>query len=190
MNGGAQDDSSWLTSLLGAADYADNTAAHMLDQGRGGVASVLGFPVDMVNAGLGLAGMGSEYPFLGSEMIDDIIGAPAAAGRAVTGREEVVPQDAFQRIAGRVGREIRATAVPVGGALTAASRVGAERSSARWDSASSSNPPSIPAGLVGREAKYAVGSGLGAASRTKPPAIPRSATTSGPIFSARLAVSA
>ncbi|RLP27888.1 hypothetical protein [Mesorhizobium sp. YM1C-6-2] len=159
-----QDDSSWLTSLLGAADYADNTAAHMLDQGRGGVASVLGFPVDMVNAGLGLAGMGSEHPFLGSEMIDDIIGAPATAARAVTGREEVVPQDAFQRIAGRVGREIGATAVPLGGSLLAAERMGA-------DAVRRSGPltrffvePAVanPAGLVGREAKYAVGSGLGA----------------------------
>ena len=159
-----QDDSSWLTSLLGAADYADNTAAHMLDQGRGGVASVLGFPVDMVNTGLGLVGLDSEYPVLGSEMIDDIIGAPAAAGRAVTGREEVVPQDAFQRIAGRVGREIGAASVPLGGSMVAAERMGADAIRRSGPLTRFFVEPAVanPVGLAKREAQYATGAGLGA----------------------------
>src|SRR5690606_39058105 len=90
------DDSSWLKSILGVADYADNTGAHMLDQGVGGVAALLGAPVDLVNAGMGLVGLPtSQEPFLGSSFIEDLIGAPADIARAATGAEEVVPQDAF-----------------------------------------------------------------------------------------------
>jgi len=154
----------WGQTAINAADYADNTGAHMLDQGVGGMASVLGFPVDMVNAGLGLAGLGSDRPFLGSQDFEAILGAPADIGRAVTGTEKVVPQDAFQRIAGRVGREIGATAVPVGGALTAASRVGVDGARRMGPTARFFTEPAAvnPAGLVGRETQYAVGSGLGA----------------------------
>lgn len=154
----------WMDTLSSVAGYADDTGAIMLDSARGGMADLLGLPVDLVNAGLGLAGLGSERPFLGSDMIEDIIGAPATAVRAVTGMEAPQPQDAVQRVAGRVGREVGATAVPLLGALGAAARTGVEGARNLGPLARYFVEPAAvaPGRLVAKEAQYAVGSGLGA----------------------------
>lgn len=154
----------WLDTLSSVAGYADDTGAIMLDSARGGMADLLGLPVDLVNSGLGLVGLGSERPFLGSDMIEDIIGAPATAVRSVTGMEEPQPQDAFQRVADRVGREVGATAVPLLGALGAAARTGVEGSRNLGPLARYFVEPAAvaPGRLIAKETQYAVGSGLGA----------------------------
>lgn len=156
---------SWTDTIMSGADYLDDTAAIGLDGARRGISGMLGLPVDLVNAGLGLLGAPvSDTPFGGSASIDTLLGAPATAARAVTGRPELQPRDMTQRIAGRVGQELGATAVPLGLSLGVAARVGAEGARQMGPLGRYFVEPAAvaPGALVGKETAYAVGSGLGA----------------------------
>lgn len=164
---------SWTDTIMSGVDYLDDTASIGLDSARRGFSSMLGLPVDMVNNAPRLAnvlpgveGVGpiSEQPFMGSEFIDSIIGAPATAARAVTGRPEVQPQDMAQRIVGRVGQELGATAVPLGLALGVASRVGAEGARQMGPLGRFFVEPAAvaPGKLIGKETAYGIGAGMGA----------------------------
>lgn len=152
--------------IVDAVDYVDDTASVALRGVRRGVAEFAGLPVDLVNAGLGKLGVPvSETPFMGSDFIDTILGAPSEAAAAATGmRAEVEPQDAVQRIAGRVGREIGATAVPVGAALGVAARTGAEGARNLGPVGRYFVEPAAvaPGRLIQREATFAAGAGTGA----------------------------
>lgn len=105
-----------------------DTLAYLPRGVRRGVANIAGLPVDVVNAGLGLVGLGSEKPFFGSRALDDALGLPgravAGAVNAVTGKQtlspELPPPQTFaQHVLSRTGEEIGAAAVPVGGAIRA-----------------------------------------------------------------------
>lgn len=147
-------------------DYADDTAAILFQGARGGAADLLGLPVDAVNAGMRFAGLpSSDRPFLGSEMIEDVIGMPSRVAASALDRPyELEPQDATQRVAGRVGREIGATAVPLAGTLGVASRVGVEGARQMGPIGRMFVEPAAvaPATLAGKEAMFAVGAGTGA----------------------------
>lgn len=157
----------------GLVDYIDDTAAIGLDSAVGGAADLLGLPVDLINNAPrllnllpGVDGVGpmSPKPFLGSESIEDLIGAPADLARAALGRDKLEPQDMTQRIVGRIGREVGATAVPVAGALGAAARTGVAGARELNPLARYFVEPAAvaPGALVGRETAYAVGAGGGA----------------------------
>lgn len=155
---------------------ADRAGGVFLRGARRGVANLAGFPVDAVNAGLGLVGAGSKSPVMGSDFIDTILGAPAAVASGVTGGEFTsegpTPENAFERIVGRVGNEIGASAVPVGAALTAGRAIGVPAARAMAETG-----PSVvsrllgqaahagavnPGGLAARELGYGVAAGTGA----------------------------
>ncbi|WP_126397868.1 hypothetical protein [Blastochloris tepida] len=79
---------------------------------REGVAAVAGLPVDLVNAGLSLAGLGSEKPVAGSKQIDELLNGYGAF-------EPPPAQNFGERMLRRVGIEVGAATVPVAGALRA-----------------------------------------------------------------------
>ncbi|MGF7213101.1 hypothetical protein GGE65_007737 [Skermanella aerolata] len=128
-----------------------------------GIASAAGMPVDLVNAGLNLAGLGTEKPVGGSEWWKDrmgnvIDGAQVMTGNKPTGRAiiDAKAQTQAGRIAARVGEELGATALPMGAAMSlprAASATGRAIQSSlagvnNWDR--------------GAQFGMAVGSGVGA----------------------------
>lgn len=153
-------------AIMDGADYVDDTAAVGLREGRRGFSQMLGLPVDLVNAGLGLVGVPtSDTPFLGSESIDQFLGLPSEAAAAITGKPaEVEPQDAFQRVVGRAGKEIGAAGAALAGPLGVAARTGVEGARQMGPLARMFVEPAAvaPARLVGREAAYATGAGVGA----------------------------
>ena len=162
----------------GVGQYAAETTAIGAREGRRGAAQLLGAPVDIVNMIMGAVGAPtSAAPFLGSKMIDQMLGTPGAAIGAVAGvdpqraMEGPTPRDATQRVVGRVFKELGANALPVAGAIAGGARVGAQGARAMQQS------PNVgkgllgqafeagavnPAGLAGRETAYAGAAGLGA----------------------------
>ena len=113
-----------------AASYAGQELAR-------GVTQMLGAPVDLVNASPMLGNLlpgeqgfepFSDKPVLGSEFLWDLVTAPRDALQDVAGLPvgDRQPQNAAERIVGRAAQEVGAAAVPVAGALGAASRVGAQ----------------------------------------------------------------
>jgi hypothetical protein len=200
-------------------DYAAETGAIGLRQGRGGLATILGAPVDLTNAIMGSflpqtvtpgtvqqdqaaaqaatsadpgspEGMVPVYPprpvsqgvpvskmpFMGAEMIDAILGSPNRAIAAATGMdpnravEGPQPRDAFQRVIGRIGKEMGANVLPLAGAIAGGARVGAQGARVMQNQGVGSGilgkmfeaGAVNPAGLAGRETAYAGAAGLGA----------------------------
>ena len=154
--------------ILSWLGYADDTGANFLRGAREGVSNLAGMPVDLVNASpmLGNILPGeqgfepiSEYPFLGSEMIDDAMGGFGALP------EPPEPVDMWQRGARRVGEELGATAVPAAGILAQAGRVGVQ--GARQGGQLSRmfvEPAAVdPGRFVARETAAATAAGSGAA---------------------------
>lgn len=146
------------------AEYADHTAAVAAREGVRGFSQLVGLPFDLAQSGLEFLGLpeGGARP---SGLIDRAINAPAELIGALTGTNaNPQPQDAFQRIVGRAGKEIGATAVPLGAALGAASRLGAEGVKAAGPLTKYLVEPALknPTGLISREAGYATAAGLGA----------------------------
>ncbi|PTM54860.1 hypothetical protein [Phreatobacter oligotrophus] len=122
-------------------------------------------------------GGGRTEPFGGSESIDRALGAPIDVVEAVMRppqgdvqgpqmpwREGPVPQDAFQRVAGRIGGELGAAMIPAAGALAVAGRVGREGARQMGPVARFMVEPAAvdPTGFVRREAANAGAAGLGA----------------------------
>ena len=107
----------------------ENTAFGLAEGFLGGVntgmAGVLGAPVDLVNAALGAAGFGSEYPIGGSESIRDVM--DATLGRLKTDRTMFTegPATTTGRILHRTGQELGATAIPGAGLVGAGMRAAA-----------------------------------------------------------------
>lgn len=107
--------------LLGALGYANQTGAVMAREATRSAAGVLGTPVDIVNIAPqllnllpGVSGVGpiTEQPFFGSERLDAVgnsIPQLLAAAKTAVGfptTADPKPQDAFQRMAGRISGEI------------------------------------------------------------------------------------
>lgn len=123
---------------------------------REGVAAVAGLPVDIANAGLSLAGLGSEKPVAGSKQLDELLNGFGAF-------EPPPAQNFGERMLRRVGTEVGAAAVPVAGALRAGA-MGAE--------AARKLPPVVrefvesaataPGQFVAREGTTAAAAGTGA----------------------------
>lgn len=183
---------SLVDTIMGALDYADNTGAVAMNGARRGMAEFAALPGLLVDAannaprllnllpGVENVGAITDRPLFGYDMLSDSLDtamrAPAEAGaagynklaealgsssRAQANRQ---PEDAFQRVAYRVGKEIGATAVPVGGALTAAARVGVDGARRMGPLARHMVEPAAvaPATLVAREGAMATGAGMGA----------------------------
>ena len=145
--------------IMGGLDYADNTGANFFEGARKGASASLGLPVDLLNLGLSTVGMGSDNPVGGSKSIDSLL---TGFGMVPDAPE---PTDGFQRIAGRVGQEIGATAVPAagmvgsfGGAGLAAGKAAPGLARLFGAEAAAVNPASF----LGKEAMFATGAGMGA----------------------------
>lgn len=128
-----------------------------------GIASAAGMPVDLVNAGLGLVGLGTEKPVGGSEWWKDrlgnvIDGAQVAAGSKPSGREIIDAKAETQagRIAARVGEELGATALPMGAAMSLPRAASATGRAVQSSLAGVNNWDRVA------QAGMAVGSGVGA----------------------------
>ncbi len=167
---GVEPEQDLISQIMGVADYADNTGAITADGFTRGAAALLGAPVDLINQAPVLANMipgvegvrpFSEKPFGGSQSINEAL----HLGGAIPGAPD--PQDALQSILQRVGFEVGASAIPVGGALTAAARVGKEGAKRIPGLAGMFVEPAAvaPAHFVGKElaAATAAGTGAGAA---------------------------
>lgn len=148
----------------------DTAGGAVTQFGRGarrGVAALAGAPVDLVNNAPRVIGMNpfSDRPIGGSQNIDSALGGFGLIP------EPLAPRNPIERVAGRVGYEVGANALPVGATVGIGSRMGAE--AARRMAAS----PGVVRGLVGsaleagavapralaaREAAYATAGGLGA----------------------------
>lgn len=79
-----------------------------------GLANILGAPVDLVNAGLGLFGLYSEYPFLGSENIRRGMEWVAPKSTQLSSEQQA---DMPSRVLNRVGEEVGGAAIPTMGLL-------------------------------------------------------------------------
>lgn len=163
----AQAPRSWRDAAMDAADYADDTISIIMREGRRGLSHMVGAPVDLVNAGLRALGLPvSDTPFLGGNFNDAVIGAPATAAAAMTGgsAEGPVPQDAIQRVAGRVGREVGASLPLLGGSLALGARTTAEaaRNAGPLTRMFVAPAATAPGELISREIGAATASGLGA----------------------------
>jgi hypothetical protein len=107
------------------AKYAKPTATEYAQGGVGGfnrgLAGMAGFPVDVVNAGLSLVGLGTDRPIGGSRSIeqamDGTLGRLTESGTMFPEG----PDTAGGRIINRVGQEIGAAAIPAAGILRAGS---------------------------------------------------------------------
>lgn len=152
-------------------DAVLDTAGGAVTQfGRGtrrGLAALAGAPVDLVNNAPRLIGRDpiSERPFAGSEMIDSALGGFGLIP------EPPAARNAVERVAGRVGYEVGANALPVGAAIGIGSRMGPQ--AAREMARSASLPTAIagnaleaaavaPRAVAAREGSYATAAGLGA----------------------------
>lgn len=121
----------------GAANYAAQTGAVGARGARRGAAALLGLPVDLANLGLGALGADtSGSPVMGSQWLDEVLGAPArATGQALqaAGVQNVPdadigaePEDPFQRVIQRIGYELGASALPTGAALALGPAMGVQ----------------------------------------------------------------
>lgn len=108
-------------------DYFAGSGAVLLDRVKGGAAKLAGLPVDLMNVAPmalnllpGEQGIGpiTDRPVFGSEFNQDLV-------RGFGAMPSPEPQDAFQRILGRVGEELGASAIPAGAALRAGSQLSA-----------------------------------------------------------------
>lgn len=154
-----------------ALDYVDDTAAIGAREARRGVAQLFGAPVDIVNLVVG-----ARKPVMGSEWIDSLFSAPARAAGAVAGMDQnraaegPTPQDPFQRVVGRIGKEVGANVLPVAGAIVGGGVVGAQGARAMQNQGgvrgvlgSMFEAGAVnPAGSAQREALYAGAAGAGA----------------------------
>ena len=94
-----------------ALDYASGTVGGV----NVGLAGMVGAPVDLVNAGLGLVNLDSETPFMGSEWIKnryrDVEDVTGSTPGVMTDKG---PDTATGRVLHRVGEEVGASLVPGG----------------------------------------------------------------------------
>lgn len=143
-----------------------------------GMANIAGLPIDAINAAPmlanvlpGVSGVGpiSQHPFGGSESIK---GATAGVG-SLFGAKPYEPQGPIEGVVNRVGQELGASALPVGGVLAAGARTGIQGARAIAGDSSRNVLSQLygraaesaavdPVGLVRREVTNAAAAGAGA----------------------------
>jgi len=149
---------------------------YLAQEAARGATNLLGAPVDLINASPmllnalpGEQGMEpfSERPVMGSEFIWDALTAPRdIVAQDVMGDQggDLQPKDRFDRVAGRVAQELGAAAIPVGGAVAAAARIGTQGARqmggflGRFLEPFAVNAPKA----AGKEMAYATAAGAGA----------------------------
>ncbi|MEQ8653291.1 MAG: hypothetical protein RIC87_12580 [Kiloniellales bacterium] len=124
-----------------------------------GLVGMLGLPVDLVSAGLGLVGLDSETPIGGSKSLRSV--TPDAFFPEA-------PDNVVGRGLNRVGQEVGAAVVPMGGTLKAAGNVArmgkeAQKPLAKVVLNTLKSVGKSPGKATAAEAASAVGSGIGAA---------------------------
>lgn len=109
----------------GPLEYAGETLDYTVDRARQGVSNLAGLPIDLINASplvMRLFGFDTQ-PF-------NLPGGSAGLNQATKqimmapGYLDDFQPDAFQTVAGRVGEELGASALPVGGMFAAANSMG------------------------------------------------------------------
>lgn len=114
--------------------FGESHAGQALSGVNEGIGNMLGMPVDLANTALGVVGLGSETPFLGSKQINEFM--------AGIGSIKPETDDPGKQMARRVGEEFGMAAVPFLGTVGKAA---------------------APLRMLGAEAAMAAGSGAGAA---------------------------
>lgn len=159
---------SWMDDVMGGLGWADDTGAILLDRLGEGAANTLGLPVDAINAAPMLAnlvpgvdGVGpiSSNPIGGSDWLNQ-----ARKGFGVI-PDAPEPRDWVQTLAGRIGEEVGAAALPVAGLVGAGGRMGAKvaRESANPFVRTFVAPAAAnPAKFIGSETAGATAAGTGA----------------------------
>jgi hypothetical protein len=152
-------------------ETAVGVAAQGMRGARRGVANLAGLPVDALNAIMRFAGAPvSQTPVGGSRFLDQTLGLPnqaLAAGLNAVGvpasPEVSAPSGPLERIAGRVGEEFGAAALPAG-AMIAAGRGGIEAARQMSPLARYFVEPAAlaPGRFAAGEATAATAAGLGA----------------------------
>ncbi|WP_316397351.1 hypothetical protein [Bradyrhizobium sp. 33ap4] len=100
--------------VMGTLSDIGDQGAYLARGARRGVANIVGLPVDLVNAGMAVAGAPvSPKPFMGSKSIDEALGGFGLIP------EVRPPSTMTERLLSRTGEEIGAAAVPVGAAVQA-----------------------------------------------------------------------
>ncbi|WP_370285768.1 hypothetical protein [Pseudooceanicola nanhaiensis] len=165
----------WFDDLVQGFEATVDTSAMGAQGLARGAANLAGLPVDLVNMSPLLAnilpgdqGMQpfSEDPVGGSEWIWNLITAPRdaiqeAAGLEVGDRE---PTNMRERVVERLGEEIGAAAIPIGGAIGTGARIGVQGARemggpvGRFVESAAVDPVRFAA----KEGSYAAGAGLGA----------------------------
>lgn len=165
----------WMDTLKGlvtsstpaeATATTDPNSRGFLDQAsylpagaRSGFSKLLGLPVDLVNAGMSMAGLPvSDKPFLGSKSIDNAL---LLNGLIPDVRP---PSTTTERMLHRVGEEVGATAPIIGGAVQAG-RAGVEAARELPTLARMFVEPAAinPARFASKESATALAAGTGAA---------------------------
>ncbi|MBG6172662.1 hypothetical protein IWQ55_000311 [Labrenzia sp. EL_208] len=140
--------------------------------GQRGVANVAGLPVDLMNSAFGMAGLGSETPFLGSQSLFDLFQSPSDA---IYGRDQrFAPDTASERFASRIGEEVGAASVMLAAPVARVAGMGREAAVRTARAAPAANPVQgavnsaaeslavAPARVGSRELALAAGAGTGA----------------------------
>ncbi|MBI2240287.1 MAG: hypothetical protein HYU59_05725 [Magnetospirillum gryphiswaldense] len=163
----ASPDRSLVDKIMGGASYAMGVA----DQGARGIAdgalNIAGLPVDAANALLGLVGLGSDQPFMGSKSLKNSVNAwnNLTADTIGAERPRAEPDNLAERFTHRVGEEVGAMAVPAAGIVGKASQVGVQGARQMSPLARAFVEPAAvnPGRFINQETAAAVGAGTGAA---------------------------
>lgn len=135
-----------VDTIMDGAGELLRRLGYLSQEGARGVTNLVGAPVDLINASPmllnilpGEQGMRpfSENPIGGSQSLWSALTAPRDVAAEALGGEagDAQPQDAFDRITGRVANEIGAAALPLAGAISAGSRLGVQGTRAMQTSA-------------------------------------------------------
>lgn len=159
---------SWMDDVMSGLGWADDTGAIVLDRLGEGAANTLGLPVDAINAapmlanlvpGIDDVGPIAPNPVGGSEWLNQ-----ARKGFGVV-PDAPEPGDWVQTLAGRIGEEVGAAALPVAGLVGTGARMGAKvaRDSANpFVRAFVAPAAANPAKFIGTETAGATAAGTGA----------------------------
>jgi DNA-binding transcriptional ArsR family regulator len=139
-------EASWLDTIMDYGQGALRRTGYLSQEAARGVTQMLGAPVDLVNISPmamnllpGVSGFEpiSDNPVGGSKMLWDVLTAPRDAVASVAGVQggDGQPQDAFDRIGGRITQELGAAALPVAGVISAGNRLGVQGARAMQESA-------------------------------------------------------
>lgn len=139
----------------------ENRVGALATGGNIGIANVLGAPVDILNTGLGVVGLGSERPFGGSESIKSGIDMLFPGNPTQLSAEQQA--DMGSRVSARIGEELGAASLPTLALLKKGQQVAQTGQELRGLQKYFIEPfVKNPGTAVATEATLAAGGGLGA----------------------------